>query len=369
MLCFLRLPKTPAIRVPRHKERVYSISVNGSPIAAGNDDIVINVPIGNGEVSPTPASSRIPRPSSWRWPAASAEHPAAGQSDGLGGSVSAGRHGAEEHPPAAGTPPTTSTTPQLPLYPHLTLLCPGRTASPACAGRRRDADARMVYRRLRTFSVKSFNSKMFLFFFFILFSLLKVFIDGSAVQTPKRFICIKHKTFWLQRSDVWYVEVCFCVCSLTEQNPRREIGKKIPKINYLWPRISILRPQTHHRPPVVLQSEHQGAAPPCKRFSVNCFRDKCSERGRCCGRWIMHLSPLLKGAVNTCWMCDRTHLDLVCRSVWPFCFLHELPAKGIDPVGCCVRAGVYWGEEVVEVAIHHLQRWWRRKNTTLWWLY
>ncbi|CAJ1083183.1 borealin [Xyrichtys novacula] len=44
-----RLPKTPAVRVPRHKERVYSISVNGSPIAAGNEDIVINVPIGNGE--------------------------------------------------------------------------------------------------------------------------------------------------------------------------------------------------------------------------------------------------------------------------------------------------------------------------------
>lgn len=44
-----RLPKTPAVRVPRHKERVYSISVNGSPIAAGSDDIVINVPIGNGE--------------------------------------------------------------------------------------------------------------------------------------------------------------------------------------------------------------------------------------------------------------------------------------------------------------------------------
>ncbi|XP_058475808.1 borealin isoform X1 [Solea solea] len=44
-----RLPKTPAVRVPRHKERVYSISVNGSPIAAGNQDIVINVPIGNGE--------------------------------------------------------------------------------------------------------------------------------------------------------------------------------------------------------------------------------------------------------------------------------------------------------------------------------
>lgn len=48
---FLRLPKTPAVRVPRHKERVYSISVNGSPIAAGNEDVVINVPIGNGEVS------------------------------------------------------------------------------------------------------------------------------------------------------------------------------------------------------------------------------------------------------------------------------------------------------------------------------
>lgn len=44
-----RLPKTPAVRIPRHKERVYSISVNGSPIAAGNEDIVINVPIGNGE--------------------------------------------------------------------------------------------------------------------------------------------------------------------------------------------------------------------------------------------------------------------------------------------------------------------------------
>ncbi|KAM6899739.1 borealin [Xenentodon cancila] len=44
-----RLPKTPAVRVPRHKERVYSISVNGSPIAAGNEDIVINVPVGNGE--------------------------------------------------------------------------------------------------------------------------------------------------------------------------------------------------------------------------------------------------------------------------------------------------------------------------------
>ncbi|KAK5883371.1 hypothetical protein CesoFtcFv8_019708 [Champsocephalus esox] len=45
-----RLPKTPAVRNPHHKERVYSISVNGSPIAAGhNEDIVINVPIGNGE--------------------------------------------------------------------------------------------------------------------------------------------------------------------------------------------------------------------------------------------------------------------------------------------------------------------------------
>uniref|UniRef100_A0A3Q4BF61 Uncharacterized protein n=1 Tax=Mola mola TaxID=94237 RepID=A0A3Q4BF61_MOLML len=44
-----RLPKTPAVRVPRHKERVYSISVNGSPIAAGNEDIVINIPSGNGE--------------------------------------------------------------------------------------------------------------------------------------------------------------------------------------------------------------------------------------------------------------------------------------------------------------------------------
>lgn len=39
------------MRVPRHKERVYSISVNGSPIAAGNEDVVINIPSGNGEVS------------------------------------------------------------------------------------------------------------------------------------------------------------------------------------------------------------------------------------------------------------------------------------------------------------------------------
>ncbi|KAM4724779.1 borealin isoform 2-T2 [Anableps anableps] len=43
-----RLPKTPAVRVPRHKERVFSMSVNGSPIAAGSD-IIINVPVGNGE--------------------------------------------------------------------------------------------------------------------------------------------------------------------------------------------------------------------------------------------------------------------------------------------------------------------------------
>uniref|UniRef100_A0A4W5MBF8 Cell division cycle associated 8 n=1 Tax=Hucho hucho TaxID=62062 RepID=A0A4W5MBF8_9TELE len=44
-----RLPKTPATRIPRHKERVYSISVNGSPISEGSNDIVINVPVGNGE--------------------------------------------------------------------------------------------------------------------------------------------------------------------------------------------------------------------------------------------------------------------------------------------------------------------------------
>ncbi|KAM9823682.1 borealin [Neosynchiropus ocellatus] len=44
-----RLMKTPAFRVPRHKERVYSISVNGSPIESANEDIVINIPVGNGE--------------------------------------------------------------------------------------------------------------------------------------------------------------------------------------------------------------------------------------------------------------------------------------------------------------------------------
>lgn len=44
-----RLPKTPAVRIPRHKERVYSISVNGSPVAPTTEDVVISVPIGNGE--------------------------------------------------------------------------------------------------------------------------------------------------------------------------------------------------------------------------------------------------------------------------------------------------------------------------------
>uniref|UniRef100_A0A3Q0S6E7 Cell division cycle associated 8 n=1 Tax=Amphilophus citrinellus TaxID=61819 RepID=A0A3Q0S6E7_AMPCI len=39
---------TPLI-TPRFDSRVYSISVNGSPIAAGNEDIIINVPVGNGE--------------------------------------------------------------------------------------------------------------------------------------------------------------------------------------------------------------------------------------------------------------------------------------------------------------------------------
>ncbi|XP_035649345.1 borealin-like [Oncorhynchus keta] len=42
------LPKTLATRIPRYKERVYSISVNGSPISEGSNDIVINVPVGNG---------------------------------------------------------------------------------------------------------------------------------------------------------------------------------------------------------------------------------------------------------------------------------------------------------------------------------
>ena len=48
--CGCRLPKTPGVRVPRPKERIYSISVNGSPVQSSNQDIVINVPIGNGVV-------------------------------------------------------------------------------------------------------------------------------------------------------------------------------------------------------------------------------------------------------------------------------------------------------------------------------
>ncbi|KAJ8414968.1 hypothetical protein AAFF_G00024910 [Aldrovandia affinis] len=44
-----RLPKTPVVRVPRHKEKVYTISVNGSPIAGGSSDIILNIPAGNGQ--------------------------------------------------------------------------------------------------------------------------------------------------------------------------------------------------------------------------------------------------------------------------------------------------------------------------------
>lgn len=62
MLHLLRLPKTPAVRVPRHKERVYSISVNGSPIAAGNDDIVINIPSSSGEVSAQSCCKKVSDP-------------------------------------------------------------------------------------------------------------------------------------------------------------------------------------------------------------------------------------------------------------------------------------------------------------------
>lgn len=54
-----RLPRT-AVRVPRHKERVYSMSVNGSPISAANDDIVISIPSRNGEVSAQGPARRCP---------------------------------------------------------------------------------------------------------------------------------------------------------------------------------------------------------------------------------------------------------------------------------------------------------------------
>uniref|UniRef100_A0A8C7ZVH7 Cell division cycle associated 8 n=1 Tax=Oryzias sinensis TaxID=183150 RepID=A0A8C7ZVH7_9TELE len=113
-----RLPQTPAVRVPRHKERVYSISVNGSPIAAGNEDIVINVPIGNGESIQLLAS----------------------QMDSV--DLSLLDDTALRSIRLLQVPPTP--THQLLHHPHihLTLVCPpGRTASPACAGRRRDASA------------------------------------------------------------------------------------------------------------------------------------------------------------------------------------------------------------------------------------
>uniref|UniRef100_A0A3P9L5R6 Cell division cycle associated 8 n=1 Tax=Oryzias latipes TaxID=8090 RepID=A0A3P9L5R6_ORYLA len=113
-----RLPQTPAVRVPRHKERVYSISVNGSPIAAGNEDIVINVPIGNGESIQLLAS----------------------QMDSV--DLSLLDDTALRSIRLLQVPPTP--THQLLHHPHiqLTLVCPpGRTASPTCAGRRRDASA------------------------------------------------------------------------------------------------------------------------------------------------------------------------------------------------------------------------------------
>ncbi|XP_061681009.1 borealin [Syngnathoides biaculeatus] len=44
-----RLPTTPAVRNPRHKERVFSISTNGSPISSSSEEIILNVPVGNGE--------------------------------------------------------------------------------------------------------------------------------------------------------------------------------------------------------------------------------------------------------------------------------------------------------------------------------
>lgn len=44
-----RLPKTPGLRLARHREKIYSMSVNGSPIAGAGEDVVISVPLGNGE--------------------------------------------------------------------------------------------------------------------------------------------------------------------------------------------------------------------------------------------------------------------------------------------------------------------------------
>ncbi|KAG1953435.1 borealin [Pimephales promelas] len=44
-----RLPKTPGLRLAHHREKIYSMSVNGSPIASGGEDVVISVPLGNGE--------------------------------------------------------------------------------------------------------------------------------------------------------------------------------------------------------------------------------------------------------------------------------------------------------------------------------
>lgn len=269
MHCFLRLPQTPAVRVPRHKERVYSISVNGSPIAAGNEDIVINVPIGNGEVSPPastlpPPSRRNPdevwclnccfcrasscSPVRWtRW---------------ICLCWTTRRWGASaccRYPPP---PPTsffiipTSTSPLSVLLaepPHQ----PVRDSAVM-----RTVCIRVVYWRphlsfLRTdpptakshvFSVlwmwicsKLFILKCSYSFFFILFSLLTFSINASVVKVHEPFICtnIKHSDCSFDTSDVWmwpffvllnFLYVLFIIfCSPTPHiwSPGHDIKKKI----------------------------------------------------------------------------------------------------------------------------------------------
>ena len=59
-----RVFKTPGLRTPAARERIYNISVNGSPLA-DSKEVFLTVPVGGGEVS---VSERGQARCTW-WPA------------------------------------------------------------------------------------------------------------------------------------------------------------------------------------------------------------------------------------------------------------------------------------------------------------
>lgn len=56
-----RVFKTPGLRTPAARERIYNISVNGSPLA-DSKEVFLTVPVGGGEVSVSEGSqASVPR--------------------------------------------------------------------------------------------------------------------------------------------------------------------------------------------------------------------------------------------------------------------------------------------------------------------